>query len=228
MAVRGNKGLGIATLVLGGVFVGYSLLRAATAPSAVHKLDLYAAAGYDTRRVATAYDGVAILGLVLIPLFIVGSLWLYRAQANARAISPLHVRRAQAWSWFGWITPIASWFVIKQIVDDSWRVTAPPGAGPATPGRRRSTGLWWGLWITFTFLSGVGTRVWVSAGSTTINANCQCAVYTGHRGINPALELVAALVGIAAYAAFVPIVFGLSNAQEDLVTRLRGGGPIPY
>jgi hypothetical protein len=226
--VRGNKGLGIAMLILGGVLVLFCVLRALTAPSAVHKLDLYAAHGIDTRRVATAHDAVGLLGVVVIPLFIVGALWLYRAQSNARAIAPHQVRRARAWSWFGWITPIATWFVPKQIVDDSWRVTAPPEAGPQSPARRRSTALWWGLWVTFGIFSGAGTRVWVSYGSGIPNGSCLCGIYTGHRGISPGLDLVVALLAVAAYAAFVPIALGLSNAQEELVTRLRGSGPITY
>lgn len=228
MAVRGNKGLGIAVLVLGGGLVLFSVLRALTAPSAVHKLDLYAAHGIDTRRVATAHDAVGLLGLVVIPLFIVGALWLHRAQSNARALAPQQMRRNHVWSWFGWITPIATWFVPKQIVDDAWRVTAPPEAGPQSPGRRRSTTLWWTLWVPFNILSGIGTRVWVSTSSRTPSGSCLCGIYTGHRGISPPLELAVAVLAVASYAAFVPIVLGLSNAQEELVTRLHGSGPIAY
>ena len=226
-AVRGNKGLGIAMLVLGAVLVLLFVLRALTAPSSVHKLDRYAAAGYDTRAVPTAHDQVGILGLVVIPLFIVGALWLYRAQANARALAPQGVRRAQAWAWFGWITPIASWFVPKQIVDDAWRITAPPEARPSSASRVRSTGLWWGLWVAFGFLSGATGRFWFSV-SANDPTGCLCRPYTGHRGISPGWDLVVAVLAVAAYATWVPIALGLSNAQEELVTRLRGGGPITY
>ena len=226
-AIRGSKGLGIAMLVLGAVLVLLFLLRALTAPGSVHKLDRFAAAGYDTRGVPTAHDQVGLLGLVVFPLFIVGALWLYRAQANARALAPQGVRRAQAWAWFGWVTPIAGWFVPKQIVDDAWRVTAPPAAGPGSASRVRATGLWWGLWVAFNVLSGATGHFWFSV-STKDPTGCLCQPYTGHRGISPGWDLVVAVLAVAAYAAWVPIALGLSNAQEELVTRLRGGGPVTY
>jgi eukaryotic-like serine/threonine-protein kinase len=231
--VRGNRGLGIALLVLAAVLVIDCLLRAATASSAVHRLDFWAARGVDTRAVPTLHDTVSLLTFIAIPLYVVGSIWLYRAQANARAVAE-HRVPSLAWAWLGWLVPVAWFFVPKQIVDASWRVTAPLEGARTTPGRPRSTIVWWGLWTTFNVL--FWSQFWhfsYASRSGAVPLTQPAGVlgagfYSGHRGISPGLELAVALLSVAAYAAFVPIVLGLSDAQEGLLRRLRGSGPIPY
>ncbi len=86
--------------------------------------------------------------MVLLPLWIVGSLWLSRARENAMLIAPDRVRRSAVWAWLGWWVPIVGLWFPKQIVDDSWRITSSVAAvGPR--GRYRDTSLWWVLWIAY-------------------------------------------------------------------------------
>jgi hypothetical protein len=193
------------------------ILSAATAPAAVHAYEAAAAAGRDPAEVLTAYDAVSVLGggLVLLPLWIVGSLWLSRAQQNAMLIAPDQVRRSAVWAWLGWWVPIVCLWFPKQIVDDSWQITARAAAvGPRR--RDRDTTLWWVLWI-----------VYGLAGNAYQNKTLTDAVMGNdlpvNQGVVPALEIVAAVLGVLAFAAWVPVVRGLSQAQTELA-RSYGSG----
>jgi hypothetical protein len=101
---RPNQGLGTALLVLGALVVLSGIFRAATAPAAVHAYQAAAAEGRDPAQVITAYDAAASLYfLVLPPTWIVGSLWLSRARANAVLIAPDRVRRSAVWALAGMV-----------------------------------------------------------------------------------------------------------------------------
>jgi hypothetical protein len=213
---RGNQGLGTALLILGGVLVAALVLRVLTAPAAVHAEDAAWAQGIDPRTVTTAHGLLGGLFLLVVPLWIVGSLWIARAHANASALARPHLRRSAVWCWLAWIVPIVSWWFPKQLVDDTWRITAhqlPPGSG----GRYRPTGWWWGFWVAASLFLGTDDRqgVYVSAG----------AVPDPHPGVHPTLDLLVAVLAIVAYVLWVPVVLGLSRAQEELARRFA---PAPW
>jgi hypothetical protein len=204
---RPNQGLGTALLVLGALEVLSDILMAATAPAAVHAFEAAAAEGRDLAEVFTAHDAVGLPAFVALPAtWIVGSLWLSRARENAVLIAPDRVRRSAVWAWLGWWVPIVFLWFPKQIVDDSWRITSSSAAVGAR-GRYRDTSLWWGLWIAYTLLSNY-------AGNLVI----QEAIMGDdvRHGVVPALEIAVAILGILAFAAWVPVVRGLSQAQTEL------------
>jgi hypothetical protein len=187
------------------------IFRAATARAAVHAYEAAAAEGRDLAQVITAYAAFALLSfLLLLSTWIVGSLWLSRARENAVLIAPDQVRQSAVWAWLGWWVPIVSWWFPKQIVDDSWRITSSSAAVGAR-GRYRDTSLWWGLWIAYLVLGNVDANLVIQDGT-----------YKGlmgsdvHEGVVLALEIVVAILGILAFAAWVPVVRGLSQAQTDL------------
>ncbi len=70
---------------------------------------------------------------------IVFVMWFGRARINAEA-SGWRQRRARAWTFWGWIVPLANLFVPFQLMGDIWRASLPED-------RRRETawlpGLWW-------------------------------------------------------------------------------------
>ena len=96
------------------------------------------------------------------------------------------------------------WFP-KQIVDDSWRITSS-AAAVGQRGRYRDTTLWWVLWIAY-----------LVAGNLARNSFQEGIMGSDvHQGVVPALEIAVAILGILAFAAWVPVVRGLSQAQTDL------------
>ncbi len=64
---RPNQGLGTALLVLGALVVLSDILRAATAPAAVHAYEAAAAEGRDPAQVITAYGAAALLYFLMLP-----------------------------------------------------------------------------------------------------------------------------------------------------------------
>ncbi|MEV7013367.1 DUF4328 domain-containing protein [Streptosporangium sp. NPDC051022] len=80
--------------------------------------------------------------------------WLYRARSNAEAITPIAHRRSKSLLIFGWIIPIASLWLPKQVVDDIW-VTSTPQDPPLNPRHptalegARHSGLVWAWWLTW-------------------------------------------------------------------------------
>jgi hypothetical protein len=101
---RQNQGLGTALLVLGALVLLGEILNAVTAPAAVRAFEAAAAEGRDPAEVLTAHDAIDFLGggMVLLPLWIIGSLWLSRARENAMLIAPDRVRQSAVWAWLGW------------------------------------------------------------------------------------------------------------------------------
>jgi Domain of unknown function (DUF4328) len=125
---RPNQGLGTALLVLGALVVLSDIFRAATAPAAVHAYEAAAAEGRDPAQVITGYGAAGLLYFLMLPTWIVGSLWLSRARENAVLIAPDQVRRSAVWAWLGWWAPIVFLWFPKQIVDDSWQITSSAAA----------------------------------------------------------------------------------------------------
>jgi hypothetical protein len=205
---RPNQGLGTALLILGALVVLSDILMAATAPAAVHAFEAAAAEGRDPAQVITAYAAFALLSfLLLLPTWIVGSLWLSRARENAVLIAPDRVRLSAVWAWLGWWVPFVCLWFPKLIVDDSWEITSS-AAGVGARGRYRATGLWWGLWIAYGVASKVASNPAILKGIIGIN--------NVHQGVVPALEIGVAILGSLAFAAWVPVVRGLSQAQTEL------------
>jgi Domain of unknown function (DUF4328) len=60
----------------------------------------------DPTQILTAHEAAGSLYLLLLPTWIVGSLWLSRARENAVLIAPDRVRRSAVWAWLGWVVPI--------------------------------------------------------------------------------------------------------------------------
>ena len=146
---RPNQGLGTALLVLGALVVLSDILSAATAPAAVHAFEAAAAEGRDPAQVITAYAAAGLLYfLVLLPTWIVGSLWLSRARAERRADrsgSGSPVGRLGLAGMVGTdrllVVPEAD--RRRQLADHLECCRSRPR------GRYRDTTLWWVLWIAY-------------------------------------------------------------------------------
>ena len=103
--------------------------------------------------------------------------------------------------------PIVDLWFPKQIVDDSWRITSS-AAAVGQRGRYRATTLWWGLWIAYSVARNLAGNSSIQKGLLGIN--------NVHQGVLPALDIAVAILSILAFAAWVPVVRGLSQAQTDL------------
>jgi hypothetical protein len=205
---RQNRGLGTALLVLGALVVLSNILSAVSAPAAVHAYEAAAAEGRDPAQVITAYNAAALLYFLVLPAtWIVGSIWLSRARQNAVLIAPDRVRRSAVWAWLGWLVPVVLLWFPKQIVDDSWRITSS-FAAVGQRGRYRDTSLWWGS----------GLRTWWQATQPRARRSRRqsWALAVSTRGWSPPWTSPWRYLAALAFAAWVPVVRGLSQAQTEL------------
>ena len=84
-----------------------------------------------------------------------------------------------------------------------------------TRGRYRDTTLWWVLWIVYNVVGNAYQN------RVIINGIMGDGVPV-NQGVVPALEIAVAILGVLAFAAWVPVVRGLSKAQTELA-RSYGG-----
>jgi hypothetical protein len=82
-------------------------------------------------------------GLIFIATVIAFVSWLYRARANAEH-STWPQRRARGWAIWGWVVPVANFFVPFQLVGDIWRAGLPASQRGKTAWL---PALWWTTWL---------------------------------------------------------------------------------
>lgn len=145
----------------------------------------------------------AVLGLLASVVFyatmlanwIVVALWLGRARRNAERIEPrFPQRRAAVWAWFGWIVPIAWFFVPQQYVTDVWTASARRGPRRAAP----PLNSWWTAWIVSLLLGNISFRL-------SMNGD-----YLTAAGV----QLVGALATFTALPLFRGVVRAITAAQQ--------------
>ncbi|WP_188188826.1 DUF4328 domain-containing protein [Nonomuraea sp. SYSU D8015] len=68
--------------------------------------------------------------------------WLFRVRTNAVSLSLTGHRHGRSWLIAGWVMPISWFWIPKQIVDDIWRASTPPGSAKGL------INAWWAAWLT--------------------------------------------------------------------------------
>ncbi|NUW36630.1 DUF4328 domain-containing protein [Nonomuraea sp. SMC257] len=140
--------------------------------------------------------------------------WLFRARANAEALSPWPHRRAKPWLVFGWFVPIVGWWIPKQIVDDIWNASLPGAADqPLTvaprPGLVRG---WWAAWLAGSWISHVAARLLRKDDLESLRSGAW-------------FDLVGIGLWIIAAALVAVVVRRITRSQEE---RLRAPAAHPY
>ncbi|SFK72885.1 Serine/threonine protein kinase [Streptosporangium canum] len=78
-------------------------------------------------------------------------LWFFRVRVVAERLAPGRLRYRPSMAVYGWFIPIGNLWLPKQIADDIWHASSPPGRGGTTaPAGLLHT--WWALWLV-TFLT---------------------------------------------------------------------------
>lgn len=70
-------------------------------------------------------------------------IWFHRARINAERFD-WRQRRARAWTFWGWIIPVASLWIPFQLMGDIWRAGLPPAQRSRTAWLPAS---WWVSWL---------------------------------------------------------------------------------
>ncbi|MCW2735886.1 DUF4328 domain-containing protein [Nocardioides sp.] len=151
-------GLAVTALVLAAVYTLVEVLLFLASFGAAESYGAAAREGADVATVFTAYDVVGIGYVVLLPLWIVTSLFLQRARARAVALAPdFPHRRGPVWTWLGWVVPVVGlWFpyqVVRDLVRNAWRDAW------GDQEQRLHLGFWWTTWVLALVASQITSRV---------------------------------------------------------------------
>lgn len=144
-------------VVLACVYAALEVLSFLTSFGAAKAYGDAARQGTDVLDVLTAYDVLSIGYVVLLPLWIVTSLFLRRVRACAAAVAPgVGHERGPVWTWLGSVVPVVClWFpyqVVRDIVRHAWR-------DPWGDQRHRlNLGFWWAAWLVGFGASQVASR----------------------------------------------------------------------
>ncbi|MEU6711043.1 DUF4328 domain-containing protein [Nonomuraea sp. NPDC046802] len=125
--------------------------------------------------------------------------WLFRVRTNAVSLSLTGHRRSRSWLIAGWVMPIGWFWIPKQIVDDIWRASTPPGSAKGL------INAWWAVWLT----------AWVTAKATW---GLLYLFSTDLERIAFALRLEVVGIGLMLIAAVLAIgvIRKITSAQETL------------
>ncbi|MDP9864284.1 MULTISPECIES: DUF4328 domain-containing protein [Streptosporangium] len=161
-----------------------------------------------------AVHGWQILrALLYLPAGIAFVCWLFRARANAYAISPgvLHVYAAP-YLVLGWILPVVNLFVPKGLLDDIWATSQPGGLRPGSDlFRIRRPGLIWAWWLTWL----------LSAATDGVSVGL---AYSEADGLKTAALAAGVVLPIVAGLLAIRVVLTITDLQE---TARAGRRPVP-
>ncbi len=133
-----------------------------------------------------SYMGV---GLVIILFYlltaVVFCMWIYRANANARALGAEEMAISPGWS-VGWFfVPIANLIKPYHAIREIYQASDPEGGAvdwkeSAVP---EFIGLWWGLWVFVNILGRIESRMAESDDPGVFNAGCWVGALGGVLGV---------------------------------------------
>jgi hypothetical protein len=141
------------------VLLGFSVLLSMTTVVYQLVIDMAAVPHYDWGLYATlvkahgefAFPLQGIQGAVHLGLTVTWVIWFYRVRAVAEWFAPGRLRYRPSAAVWGWFVPVGHLFLPKQIADDIWHASSPPGnSGTMAPARVLHT--WWALLLA-TFLT---------------------------------------------------------------------------
>ncbi|TMR17481.1 DUF4328 domain-containing protein [Nonomuraea turkmeniaca] len=159
--LRGGKPLYPATGYQIALYVLLALFALVAVSTAVHQLAVADDAGrmfpedtHDDIQESLEEAGVIMLVAQIISgvgLAVCWQLWFFRVRAVAERLAPGRLRYRPSMAVYGWFIPIGNLWLPKQIADDIWHASSPPGhSGPMSPAGLLHA--WWALWLV-TFLT---------------------------------------------------------------------------
>lgn len=96
-------------------------------------------------------DQISLVGLIIAAIAFIS--WLYRIVENGNKLSERVGRHAPGAAIYGWLIPVANWFIPYQIVRDSWRSSTPTGESEDSGVGIVSA--WWAGWVILSVLGAV-------------------------------------------------------------------------
>ena len=192
------KDLRTLTNVASGALLVYMVTRLALLGST-----FWAYQSMATGDISTALGLVTILSTIfliaLIACFILVGRWIYRASANAHALSN-EMTISPGWAVGWYFIPIANLFKPYQAMREIWLASHFRGNWHGEPSPSIVTG-WWGLWIVINILDNISMRL------GRLDENGDIA------GMTTFFDLAAALLNVALCLVLISLMRQINRAQ---------------
>ncbi|MEV4083254.1 protein kinase [Nonomuraea fuscirosea] len=139
------------------VYVLLALFTLASVSIVVHQFDVADDAGRWYK--VEVYDEIKTVSMIMLVAQVVFGLgltacwlfWFFQIRVVAERLAPGRLRYRPSMAVYGWFIPIGNLWLPKQIADDIWHASSPPGrSGTTAPAGLLHT--WWALWLV-TFLT---------------------------------------------------------------------------
>lgn len=102
---------------------------------------------------STEITWVILVQAALFPFFIAiivfGTLWLRGLILTSRSIQPEGFGYRQGWAFWGWVTPLAQWWIPKRLIDNTTAIFDEFVGNNVL----RNTSRWWTLWVLSSVIS---------------------------------------------------------------------------
>ena len=126
--------------------------------------------------------------------------WLRSVVISAQSIDPVGIGYRQGWAFWGWVTPLAAWWIPRRLVDRSQTVfTTYLGEVNSL-----QLGVWWGCWVASGIVDTQSLRASI--------AESEGAVY---------LSILSAILLTIAFPKWKLIVETVSKNQSNVLAKVR-------
>ena len=126
--------------------------------------------------------------------------WLRSVVISAQSIDPKGIGYRQGWAFWGWVTPLAAWWIPRRLVDRSQTVfTTYLGEVNSL-----HLGVWWGFWVASGIVDTQSLRASI--------AESEGAVY---------LSILSAILLTIAFPKWKLIVETVSKNQSNVLAKVR-------
>ena len=136
----------------------------------------------------------------LIIAFVITWRWLRSLMITAYSIDSTAIGYRQGWAFWGWITPIASWWIPRRLLDGSHAVFTSYAGLENT----LRLGSWWGLFVASSIIDNLSFR----------------ASFSGNNSV-VVLNIVSEILMTIAFPKWKVIVQTVSNSQHRAIARMQ-------
>ena len=148
--MRSQRGLRNALLIVFSLWLALTVTHLALNASLLEKTSALGRPSYegtDERSAVSAMEGM--VGLSVTAIIVLWVIWFRRTYLNATVLAPGRPRFGSGYAVGAWFIPVAQLWIPKQIANDVWTHSAPPGPGRAS----RQVLHWWWTFFVLWFIS---------------------------------------------------------------------------
>lgn len=152
-------------------------------------------------------DVLKISDLLVIPLFVAMPTafiltwrWLRSLVISAKLIDPSAIGYRNGWAFWGWVTPIASWWIPRRLLDRSHGLFTNYSGVENT----LRLGVWWGLFVAAGIIDNLSLRASLAG-----NAD----------GVVVYLDIISAILLTIAFPKWKRVVQTVSDSQRKAISK---------